>query len=177
MKTATTRRAILAGAAALPALAIPVLAMSAGADPIFAAIEAHRAAFREFDATLKRKTELEDEHHDLVFSPTRNKTPEFAAARKAAGLDAMDRAEEETSAAESAARWHIATMLPTTAGGVVAVLAYARECSLKEDQFFVGVELANFHLSLEQAMRTIAGLPDLDPDVACRFIDDQWPEA
>jgi hypothetical protein len=43
MTTTTSRRAILAGAAVLPALAIPAMTMlPAGADPIFAAIERHR---------------------------------------------------------------------------------------------------------------------------------------
>jgi hypothetical protein len=42
MTTTTSRRAILAGAASLPALNIP--AQAAQPDPIFAAIERHRAA-------------------------------------------------------------------------------------------------------------------------------------
>ena len=50
MKTHTTRRAVLAGAAALPALAIiPAAAIAAaGVDPIFAAIEKHRQAEAAF---------------------------------------------------------------------------------------------------------------------------------
>jgi hypothetical protein len=43
MTTTTSRRAILAGAAALPVLAAPVLAITE-ADLIFAAIEAHKTA-------------------------------------------------------------------------------------------------------------------------------------
>jgi hypothetical protein len=38
------RRAVLAGIATAPALAAPALALS-GPDPIFAAIERHRAAY------------------------------------------------------------------------------------------------------------------------------------
>ena len=41
----TTRRAVLAGIATAPALAAPALALS-GPDPIFAAIEQHKVAFR-----------------------------------------------------------------------------------------------------------------------------------
>ena len=50
MTSKTTRRAILAGAAALPALAIiPATAIAAGGvDPIFAAIERHRAVRASF---------------------------------------------------------------------------------------------------------------------------------
>jgi hypothetical protein len=50
MTTQHSRRAILAGAAALPALAvIPAMALgSASNDPIFAAIECHRAADAAF---------------------------------------------------------------------------------------------------------------------------------
>lgn len=64
MKTTTTRRAILAGAAALPALAIPALAMPsiaapASADPIFAAIDRHRAAYAEFERVCYLQEELE----------------------------------------------------------------------------------------------------------------------
>jgi hypothetical protein len=40
MSDSSTRRAVLAGAAALPALSVPAIA--AGPDPIFAAIERHR---------------------------------------------------------------------------------------------------------------------------------------
>jgi hypothetical protein len=42
MTTTTTRRAILAGAAALPALSLPAIATPAQGDPIFEAIEKHR---------------------------------------------------------------------------------------------------------------------------------------
>jgi hypothetical protein len=53
MKT-TTRRAVIAGAAALPALAVPAMAMPpAGADPIFAAIERHRKIEAAFAASGK----------------------------------------------------------------------------------------------------------------------------
>ena len=41
MTATSTRRAVLAGAAAIPALSLPVIAQS---DPIFAAIKRHREA-------------------------------------------------------------------------------------------------------------------------------------
>jgi hypothetical protein len=46
MSKTTTRRAVLAGIATAPALAAPALALSgAGPDPIFAAIERHKACY------------------------------------------------------------------------------------------------------------------------------------
>jgi hypothetical protein len=54
------RRAILAGIATAPALAAPALALSsAGPDPIFAAIERHRAAAEAHTATVDERAELE----------------------------------------------------------------------------------------------------------------------
>jgi hypothetical protein len=45
MKNTQSRRAVLAGLAATPALAAPALALtSAGPDPIYAIIERHRTA-------------------------------------------------------------------------------------------------------------------------------------
>lgn len=49
MTTTSTRRAVLAGAAALPALSLPAIAEP---DPIFAAIERHRNAEAAFDAAV-----------------------------------------------------------------------------------------------------------------------------
>jgi hypothetical protein len=63
MTTTTTRRAILAGAAALPALAIiPAMAVdAAGVDPIFAAIERHRQIEAAFAASGKASGNCSDE--------------------------------------------------------------------------------------------------------------------
>jgi hypothetical protein len=60
-----SRRAVLAGAAAaVPAVtlaALPALGMAASAhDPIFAAIEAHRAAEAAFDSAVSELADLED---------------------------------------------------------------------------------------------------------------------
>jgi hypothetical protein len=46
MTTTTSRRAILAGAASMPALAIPAIA-TATSDPIYAAIERHKIALAQ----------------------------------------------------------------------------------------------------------------------------------
>lgn len=66
MTISTSRRAVLAGAAALPAFAIPsfampaLAAMSAGADPIFAAIERHKTAYAEFERVVRLGGQLWD---------------------------------------------------------------------------------------------------------------------
>jgi hypothetical protein len=55
-----SRRTILAGIAASPALAAPALALSAlGPDPIFAAIKRHRAAAEAHTASVDEQAELE----------------------------------------------------------------------------------------------------------------------
>jgi hypothetical protein len=55
-----SRRAVLAGIATAPALAAPALALSSGApDPIFAAIERHRAAAEAYTAGVDEQAELE----------------------------------------------------------------------------------------------------------------------
>jgi hypothetical protein len=70
MSTTTSRRAILAGFAVTPALAASTLTLAgatvarheanlAAADPIFAAIERHRAAAKAYTATVDEQAELE----------------------------------------------------------------------------------------------------------------------
>jgi hypothetical protein len=60
MSKSHSRRAVLAGIAAAPALAAPALALtSAGPDPIFAAIERHRAAAEAFTAMCDQQAELD----------------------------------------------------------------------------------------------------------------------
>lgn len=106
MTTTTTRRAMLAGAAALPALASSPAHPDIWAprpDPIFAAIERHRAAMAEC--------------HDAVAvsSALRDDAPEHAAAQAI-----TDRA----SAALDAAGEDLGAIEPTTTAGLLAVLGY-----------------------------------------------------
>ena len=72
MTTITSRRAVLAGAAALPALAMPAIASSAS-DPLFAAIEHHRIARAAFwdesvseEIMAERGKEADQELADLL---------------------------------------------------------------------------------------------------------------
>jgi hypothetical protein len=60
MSKSHSRRAILAGIATAPALATPTLALtSAYPDPVFAAIERHRAAAEAHTATVDEQAKLE----------------------------------------------------------------------------------------------------------------------
>jgi selenocysteine lyase/cysteine desulfurase len=97
----TTRRAVLAGAAALPALAIiPATALGAGAvDPIFAAIERHRQAEATYVAACNEPTDQAKEQ-----------------ARE-------DRA-NKLCGRSSDALGELVAMTPTTLAGCAAVLRY-----------------------------------------------------
>jgi hypothetical protein len=100
MITTTTRRAILAGAAALPALAIiPATALSAAADPIFAAIEKHRQIEAAYVAACNEHVEQ---------------------AREQAREDRVVKLSHRSSNALG----ELVAMTPTTVAGCAAVLRY-----------------------------------------------------
>jgi hypothetical protein len=100
-----SRRAILAGAASVPVLALPAVAKSASADPdpIFAAIEAHRRAWVDLDPC----SELDE---------MASKGNEEAAQRLDRLHQGLNHATEQ-----------LLDIAPTTIAGVAAVLAYAAE--------------------------------------------------
>ncbi len=98
------RRALVAGAAALPAIAIP--AMATEADPIFAAIQAHRDAWTALGVALKREPE-----------PPTSETEALAAWERGQGAahEIYDAAEEDLFA-----------ITPTTLAGLRALAQYAQ---------------------------------------------------
>jgi hypothetical protein len=97
MTKTTSRRAILAGAAALATA--PALAASPNTDPIFALIEAHKIAFMERLQTL----------HDYYA----DETCEEAEARSSAAMGANYNAAIQ-----------LVEITPTTLAGVVALIDY-----------------------------------------------------
>jgi hypothetical protein len=128
-----SRRAVLAGIAAAPALAGPALALSgAGPDPIFAKIELHRAAHAAYLATLGAQGDLEchlvderlaeagspekcsDRWHEAIHAA--NRDPRYVRAVAASG---------ESSDAETDAAWSLVEEPPTTVTGAAALAAYA----------------------------------------------------
>lgn len=98
----STRRAILAGVASLPVLALPAAAI-AGPDPVFAAIERHRAAVLAYFEAAKPPFEMNDDD------------PRQADLRGAM-VEAMDIAFE--------AGRSLAETVPTTMSGILAVIAH-----------------------------------------------------
>jgi len=101
MTTTTTRRAILAGAAMLPALAIiPATAVVAGGvDPIFAAIERHRQIEAAYVAAC-------NEHVEKAREPAREDRVVKLCHRSSNALG------------------ELVAMTPTTVAGCAAVLRY-----------------------------------------------------
>lgn len=124
--TTATRRAILAGAASLPALAIPAAAAIAGPDPIFAAIECHRSAALEWMRQVDIGNELEEiipaerrEVHHIgdVDNPEigKNDDPRWTAAQRnyITTSDAMENAACD-----------LTNTVPTSIEGIAALLEY-----------------------------------------------------
>jgi hypothetical protein len=107
-----SRRAIVAAAASVPVLALPAAAaavpaaLPVGADPIHAAIEAHRQAF------------IRELKSGWIQSETKDGTPEQRAATKANIADGNVR---------SAAEVTLANTVPTTTAGAIALLAYVND--------------------------------------------------
>jgi hypothetical protein len=161
MKTNTTRRAVLAGIAAAPALAAPSVALgnSAGASDqvIFAAIERHRAAQVELEAALDRADEFQDrfkaEHGTLAGAPD---DP----------FGEIDRLQD----AHLDVEWELASTTPQTAAGLAAVLRYLREDGDRGGALFCErYHQAMFHCSIEDFVCDLAGLPA--PETA-RILDE-----
>src|SRR3954449_9188867 len=142
MRAVTTRRRFLstavgiaAGSTAL-ALANPVLA--AANDPVFAAIEVHKAARLAFENAVSRGSALEEEL-------PREKTCSWIAVWEQAIVETDDprwidsvREVHRTSEAETDAACALASIAPTTMAGVVGLLQYA--ITVRPEEWPEGVE-------------------------------------
>jgi hypothetical protein len=123
MPTTMNRRAILAGAASLPAISVPAFAKST--DPVFAAIEAHRLAWAQFEVTTRQQSVLEE-----TVPPERRQTrlhqsiivdtddPRWIVAERTSGA-ALERVGE----AERA----LIGITPTSIPGVITLLGYVAD--------------------------------------------------
>jgi hypothetical protein len=143
MQRTTSRRAVLAGIAVSPTLAASTLTLAgvavashqaslAAVDPIFVAIERHRAAHAAYLAALEAQGDLEcrlvDERLAEAGSPEKcsdrwpeavgaaNRDPRYVRAVAASG---------ETADAETEAAWSLVEEPPTTVTGAAALAAYA----------------------------------------------------
>jgi hypothetical protein len=105
-----SRRAVLAGLAAAPALAAPAFALG-GPDPIFAAIERHKALYAAFCRALTGMGECE-KRSGFADSPE---------------LDEWHRRESEACDAEMAAHDEMLATVPTTLAGLLALLRYVEQ--------------------------------------------------
>jgi len=103
------RRAVLAGTAALPVLAIiPATALGAAADPIFAAIERHKVAFRASQAADNIRMGTVDAEWSPDYNPAECKAvKEDASAADGAADDAANA---------------LTTIRPTTIAGLLALM-------------------------------------------------------
>jgi hypothetical protein len=140
--TNTTRRGFLSTAAALAAsaaVAIPANAANAlGADPILAAIEAHRAARLAFENAVSRGSALEQE---LPREKTRSWITvweeEIVETDDPRWIDSVHEVHRASDAATDAA-YALANVAPTTMAGVVGLLQYA--ISIHPEEWPEGVE-------------------------------------
>ncbi|MEA2892606.1 MAG: hypothetical protein QOI05_3399 [Bradyrhizobium sp.] len=140
--TNTTRRGFLSTAAALAAsaaVAIPANAADASTpDPIFEAIEVHKAARLAFDNAVSRGSALEQE---LPREKTRSWITvweeEIVETDDPRWIDSV-REVHRTSDAATDAAYALANVAPTTMGGVVELLQYA--ISFPPEEWPEGVE-------------------------------------
>jgi hypothetical protein len=135
----TTRRRFLSTAAALAAsAAVSVPATALGADPIFEAIEAHKAARLAFENAVSRGSALEQEL-------PREKTRSWITVWEEEIVDTDDprwidsvREVHRTSEAATEAAYALANVAPTTMAGVVGLLQYA--ISVRPEEWPEGVQ-------------------------------------
>jgi hypothetical protein len=136
MSNSMNRRAILAGAATLPAISIP--AFGAEPDPAFAAIEAYKTAFDAFIARARYEDDLGRDKLGLAPGDYGN-TPEMQALVDSA----------------NATQQALAETVPTTLAGLAAVLKCVAEASV-DDFLFEDEEAVTFVRSIERAVIRLA---------------------
>lgn len=144
MSTSLNRRTLVAGAAALPAIAIPAAAQCAlaGPDPVFAAIETCRKAEAAFLARCDFEDELKEKGVELATAFDDHRTPEMVCLAEAS----------------IAARAALAETAPTTLAGLAAVLGFIREQSQSLGEcFFEDGETWAFVTTIERAVLGLMG--------------------
>jgi hypothetical protein len=132
--TNTTRRGFLSTAAALAASAAVVIpANASGADPIFEAIEVHRAARVAFEHAVSRSSALDEElpsektrSYITVWEQTIIETDDPR------WIDSVHEV-NRTSNAETDAAWALVNIVPTTMAGAVRLLQYT--ISIRPDEW------------------------------------------
>jgi hypothetical protein len=139
------RRAMLAGAAAVPAIAIaPSVALAGEPDPVFAAIGNYQRADAAFIARAMLEDELAEAGIRLANASGEHQTAEMVVVVNAS----------------KAARAALARTVPTTPAGLIAVTQFVREQSC--DIYLFDDEIGDnecraFVASIETAVRVMAG--------------------
>jgi hypothetical protein len=162
--TNTTRRGFLSTAAALAAsAAVAIPANAFGTDPIFEAIELHKAARLAFENAVSRSFALEEE---LPSEKTRSWITVWeqtiVETDDPRWIDSV-REVDRTSDAETDAACALASIAPTTMAGVVGLLQYV--ISIRPEEWPEGVqsdddtETRPWHYFLIEML--IAVLPDM----------------
>jgi ABC-type phosphate/phosphonate transport system substrate-binding protein len=141
MTSKTSRRAVLAGAAALPALAVPAIAMTAFADPIFAAIDRHKTAYAEFVRVVR----LEEKLHETIPAERRTRyhvedryNSEMIANEDPAWTKYQDAWFATNDAADERAI-DLLNVAPTSIAGVAALLDYVATFEKNGEELFGSV--------------------------------------
>jgi len=146
--TLTRRTALALAAGASAAAAVTTAAATAtipiGDDPVFAAIEAHKRAYKALDDFLK-------DHALIEQAAWKTESPEAAAA-----LDASHEREAARGEELSDVEWALAQTVPATAVGVLAIFEYQRFLRSKGSDLFFGDGIEDeFALSIETALRDL----------------------
>jgi hypothetical protein len=130
----TSRRAVLAGAATLPALAVPALAAGQDPDPIYAAIHAHTEAIAEWLLAIDRRNEIESRLMDQFKAAGR------ADALKRAHADeeflTADKAIRDASDRERTAADDLLDVTLTTLPGIIALLRHVEGIASEHSWWF-----------------------------------------
>jgi hypothetical protein len=143
--TTFNRRSLVAGAATLPALTVPVVSDAIApsqSDPIFAAIEKHRTAFAAFVAHSEYEDDLAEKGRELTPAPGEtHRTSEMVA----------------VVTASRTARAELAKTAPTTMAGIRGYFDYLlTEADKSEEPLFLDEdEHINFIKSLSRAAKLI----------------------
>jgi hypothetical protein len=146
----TSRRSLVVGAAAMPALAVPAVA-AIEPDEIYAAIEAHSRAYDRYIAALHAADvkDLEEIEGD----------PERAA--EIVRIDQLKKVADDASTEERRLLWDLVSTVPDTFMGVTAVLAYLRTKENGSLGTLMDVEyIEQLLLSVEYTICAHAGLPE-----------------
>jgi hypothetical protein len=128
-----SRRNMVVGAAAVPALAVAIPA-AAEADPVFAAIERHRQLYAAYAAAVRHKCALEEELPIELCRTTRNRWENKEYDTDDPRWIKAVVADDETFHLAERAADNLADMEPTSLVGVIALLEYFVEAQANGDE-------------------------------------------